>query len=146
MKKIVFSALFVSVLLAAGTALLFLGTGEPLARAGEADLQPVVVGGENPAGEIAQEASAASGVSTRGSSGCGSASGRNCCGPASTQSTAERIEGIRSYLTAYYLKEVGGEIEVEVRDLGCHQEAEVRQAGRVIKKLSISGNSISEIS
>lgn len=82
-----------------------------------------------------------------GSSRCGSPGGKGCCSASSGQAAAgERVEQIRAYLTDYYARTVGGEISVEVRDLGCHQEADVKQAGQTIKRLSISGNSISEIS
>ncbi len=138
MKRIVFPALILAALVIAGASLLLLGNGEPLARAGQADLDAIAVRSDTPGAGDAPNC---------GSSGCGSSAGRSCCSPSSgQQSAAERVESIRAYLTAYYLKTMGGEIEVEVRDLGCHQEAEVRQGSQVIKRLSISGNSITEIS
>lgn len=146
MKGFVFAAFLVSTLIVVGTSLFLFGEGEPLARAGQGVVGPATPA-EDGAAPDGQVASSAGGTPNCGSSGCGNAAGRSCCAPSSgQQSAAERVESIRSYLTAYYSKAMGDGIEVEVRDLGCHQEAEVKQAGRVIKKLSISGNSITEIS
>jgi hypothetical protein len=36
-------------------------------------------------------------------------------------------------------------IEVKVQNLGCHQEATVTRAGKVIKRLSINGGRITDI-
>jgi hypothetical protein len=81
-----------------------------------------------------------------GSSGCGSASaGSGCCrsGGASTQAQTERL---RAYIHDYYANELNdSSITVDVQDLGCHQEATVTRAGKVIKRLSINGGRITDI-
>ena len=82
-----------------------------------------------------------------GSSGCGSsAAGSSCCGSGATP-TQGQIERIRIFLYDYYAKDLADpSIEVEVQNLGCHQEATVTQKGKVIKRLSINGGRITEIS
>ena len=89
-------------------------------------------------------------VATKSSRGCGSkascgssSSAGGCCGGGS--SAATDIEQLRTQLQAYYAKSIDGEITVEVKDLGCHQEAEIKQNNRVIKRISISGREITEL-
>jgi hypothetical protein len=80
-----------------------------------------------------------------GSSGCGSAAGSSCCrsGAAPAQGQIERI---RAYIHDYYANELKDpSITVDVQDLGCHQEATVTRGGKVIKRLSINGGRITEI-
>ena len=81
-----------------------------------------------------------------GSSGCGSsAAGSGCCGSGAAPSQAQ-MERIQAYLYDFYAKEMGDpSIKVEVQNLGCHQEATVTQAGKVIKRLSINGGRITDI-
>lgn len=74
--------------------------------------------------------------------GCGG----SCCGPSgATGATAQKSEQIRLYLTDYYQKEMGGDIQVLVKDLGCHHEADVVQDGVVVARLSINGGVITRI-
>jgi hypothetical protein len=81
-----------------------------------------------------------------GSSGCGSsAAGSGCCGSGAAPSQTQ-IDRIQTYLYDFYAKEIGDpSIEVEVQNLGCHQEATVTRAGKVIKRLSINGGRITDI-
>lgn len=80
------------------------------------------------------------------SRGCGSGgSGGGCCGSSGTAAGSSQIERIRAYLSDYYGKILGPEITVEVRDLGCHQEAEIRRGDRVLKRLSVSGGRVTDI-
>lgn len=81
-----------------------------------------------------------------GSGGCGgtlSGCGGEPVDPAQNQ---QRIEDIKSYLYSYFSKELNDtQISVNVEDFGCHQEAYLLKDGQVIKRFSVSGNSISEI-
>lgn len=94
------------------------------------------------------------------SSGCGSsgapcgsgefsscASGGGCGGQAlSPEQSSVRNDQIKSYIYSYYSQKLGDQdIVVQVQDYGCHQEATVAKGDKVIKRLSISGNNISEI-
>jgi hypothetical protein len=94
------------------------------------------------------------------SSGCGSsgapcgsgefsscANGGGCGGPAlSPEATKVRNEQIENYVFSYYSEKLGDqEITVKVQDYGCHQEATVAKGDKIIKRLSVSGNNISEI-
>jgi len=81
-----------------------------------------------------------------GSSGCGSsAAGSSGCGSGAAP-TQGQIERIQTYLYDFYAKETGDpSIKVDVQNLGCHQEATVTQAGKVIKRFSISGGRITDI-
>lgn len=84
-----------------------------------------------------------------GSSGCGSsAASGGCCGsgaPVSADAAAKRLKSIEEYIQQAYAKQLGDPgITVEVKDFGCHQEASVLQKGKVIKRLSINGNRITE--
>jgi hypothetical protein len=77
-----------------------------------------------------------------GSSGCGGG-----CGTSADPAVAkERLESLKGYLYSYYSKKLGeGELNIEVEDFGCHQEATVAKNGTVVERLSISGNSIRRI-
>ena len=142
MKKVfVFGGLIV-VLAVAGSAFALLGGGggeSGPAVAATTALTPESVG-------EGQETA----VATKSSRGCGSQASRcgssssagGCCGGSSA---ATDIEELRTQLQAYYAKSIDGEITVDVKDLGCHQEAEIRQDNRVIKRISISGREITEL-
>jgi hypothetical protein len=75
--------------------------------------------------------------------GCGG----SCCGgqPGTAGATADKAEAIKAYLTDYYEKEIGGSIEVVVKDLGCHHEADILQSGVIVARLSINGGVITRI-
>jgi hypothetical protein len=143
MKKVfIFGGLIVA-LTVAGSAFALLGGGGEKVDPGvsAAVLAPEsVVGGQEVA--VATEGSRKCG-SQASRSRCGSsASGGGCCGGSSA---ATDIELLRTQLQAYYAKTIDGEITVDVKDLGCHQEAEIRQNDRVIKRISISGREITEL-
>lgn len=88
----------------------------------------------------------AGGCSVSGASGCGSGASGGCGAPADPAVARQRVESIQSYLYAYFSKAFNDPaISVEVDDFGCHQEASVLKDGKIIKRLSISGNTISEI-
>jgi hypothetical protein len=76
-----------------------------------------------------------------GSGGC------SCCsGPASASSPATgRTEQIEAYLTDFYTRILGEDVSVMVEDFGCHHEASILQGGKVVKRLSIRGNSVTDI-
>ena len=81
-----------------------------------------------------------------GYSSCGGSSGG--CGEqtVSPEQNSVRNEQIRSFIYNYYSKKLNDqELVVKVEDYGCHQEATVAKGDQVIKRLSISGNNISEI-
>jgi hypothetical protein len=78
---------------------------------------------------------------TSSSSGCGG----SCCSPGASQD-AGLTERIRAYLYDYYSNELGDtSIKVDVQNLGCHHEASVTLEGKIIKRLSINGGSITDI-
>jgi len=87
-----------------------------------------------------------SGCGSSASAGCGGASG-GCGGEALDPTQAKaRTDQITAYLTDYYTTKMGYEsVQVRIDDFGCHQEATVTQAGRLVEKLSISGNRITKI-
>jgi hypothetical protein len=79
------------------------------------------------------------------SSGCGAAgAGRSsCCGGGGAPLSEEKI---KAGALKYYAEKYGdSDVTCEVRDYGCHMEAEILKGGSVVKKLSISGNRIAEI-
>lgn len=80
------------------------------------------------------------------SAGCAESSG-GCGGEAVDPAKAkDRIDRITIYLTNYYADKTGYDnIKVSVEDFGCHQEATVSRDGRLVEKLSISGNRITKI-
>jgi hypothetical protein len=88
----------------------------------------------------------ASGCGAGGSTACGSAGSSGCGAPVDPEVAKQRVKSIQGYLFAYFSETLNDQsITVEVEDFGCHQEASILQDGKVIKRLSISGNSISEI-
>ncbi len=83
------------------------------------------------------------------SSGCSVASGNrpssSCCSGSGAASSSS-VENIRAEAINYYSQKYGdADVTCEVRDFGCHQEAEITKDGSVVKKLSISGGRITEI-
>jgi hypothetical protein len=79
------------------------------------------------------------------SSGCGSAAG-GCGASVSPERNQLRLEQIKAYLVSYYTKERGlTDVTVEVESFGCHEEATVKQGGKVVERLSINGGSITKI-
>lgn len=82
-----------------------------------------------------------------GSSSCAGGSG-GCGGQAiSPEVNSVRNDQIKSYIYNYYSQKLGDqEITVKVQDYGCHQEATVAKGDKIIKRLSVSGNNISELS
>ena len=92
------------------------------------------------------ECGGTSGCGVAGASGCGSSSSGGCGAPSDPAVSKRRVEGIQNYLYAYFSEKLGDPgITIKVDDYGCHQEASVLKDGKIIKRLSISGNSISEI-
>ncbi|UCF88297.1 MAG: hypothetical protein JSV70_07725 [bacterium] len=87
-----------------------------------------------------------SGCGAAGSVGCGGAAG-GCGGEAVDPAEARiRQDKIIAYLQDYYTTRLGYQsVEVKIDDFGCHQEAVVSSAGKVIDKLSVSGNTITKI-
>ncbi|MFC1769423.1 hypothetical protein ACFLZI_00075 [Nitrospirota bacterium] len=82
-----------------------------------------------------------------GSGGCGSGGGGAAgCGGSGAAASPELINNIKTSINEYYNGKLGSDFTVEVRDFGCHQEAYVLIDGKAVKKLSISGSRISEIS
>ena len=81
-----------------------------------------------------------------GSSSCAGGSG-GCGGQAlSPEEASVRTDQIKSYIYNFYSQKLGDQdIIVQVQDYGCHQEATVAKGDQIIKRLSISGNNISEI-
>ncbi len=132
----IFLVVLVSVLLVAGTsfALKKLGLGY---EAPETAKQP----------SYARYASYAPGARPGGcsSSGCGVSAGQgsSCC---SGGGTSLSLDQVKAGALKYYAAKYGdSDVTVEVKDYGCHQEAEIIKAGTVLKRLSINGNNISEI-
>jgi hypothetical protein len=77
----------------------------------------------------------------------GSSAGCSCCsGPAAgTAPSNGRAAQIEAYLTDFYTGILGAGVTVEVQDLGCHHEASILQNGRIVKRLSINGNAVTDI-
>ena len=143
MKKVFIFGSLVLVFAVAGSAFALLGGGGERVDPGvsAAVFEPEsVAGGQEVA--VATESPRKCG-SQASRSRCGSSgSGGGCCGGSSA---ATDIDLLRTQLQAYYSKSIDGEITVDVKDLGCHQEAEIRQDNRVIKRISISGREITEL-
>ena len=76
---------------------------------------------------------------TRG--GCGG----SCCGGGPAAGATARAAQIESYLIDFYTKSIGPTITVKVQDFGCHHEADILQNGEFVKRLSINGGTISDI-
>ena len=128
MKKWIAFAGIALVLAAAGVSAAYLQTRDS-APASSTALEPVT-----PAEAVA----AAAGQS---SAGC------SCCsGPAAGTAPANgRAAQIQAYLTDFYTGILGEGVSVEVQDLGCHHEASILQNGKVVKRLSINGNAVTDI-
>lgn len=84
-----------------------------------------------------------------GTGGCGSVAGASggCGGPDPNSVEArQRAESVRSFIYSYYAKKFNDpNLVVQINDYGCHMEADVLQNGKIVKRLSISGNSVTEI-
>jgi hypothetical protein len=122
------------------TAVAVAGTSFALFQGESAEVREEVSENLRPRGEIqSAEASGADGGGVRPSCSC-------CGGPAAgSAASGEQAEKIKVYLKDYYTKALGSGIVVEVKDLGCHHEAEIRQNDRVIKRLSINGGAVTDI-
>ncbi len=81
--------------------------------------------------------------------GCGAVAGVSggCGGPDPNSVEArQRAESIRDFIYGYYAKKFNDpNLVVQINDYGCHMEADVLQDGKIVKRLSISGNSVTEI-
>jgi hypothetical protein len=56
------------------------------------------------------------------------------------------VDAVKELAAAYYRDTYGGtDFAVEIKDFGCHQEAYVVKAGRIVKRLSVSGGRVTEI-
>lgn len=96
--------------------------------------------------------------------GCGSRCGqsvrRSCCSTPTAQAAEEGaqqgagtfemdptvpLERYGAYLAEIYSRKLGGPVEVELKDYGCHQEAQVTRGGKLLKRLSISSGFVTEI-
>jgi hypothetical protein len=64
--------------------------------------------------------------------GCGSGAGTN-------------LEELKVYIYQNYAPALGEDIQVDIRDYGCHQEVDVIKDGQVVKRLVVSGGYITEI-
>ena len=90
-------------------------------------------------------ASGAGGCGSSASAGCGGASG-GCGGEALNPDEAKaRTDQITAYLQDYYTGKGFEKVQVKIDDFGCHQEATVSSGGKVVDRLSVSGNSITKI-
>jgi hypothetical protein len=133
MKKIMMLTMVLAAVAVAGTSFaLFRGEGGEVREEVSENLRP--------RSEIqSAEASGTDSGSTRPSCSC-------CGGPAAgSAASGGQAEKIEAYLKDYYTKALGAGIVVEVKDLGCHQEAEIRRNDQVIKRLSISGGTVTDI-
>ncbi len=75
------------------------------------------------------------------SSGCGGAGGG--CG---TSQGPVDVEALKLQVSEAYGKYSGQSgFNVEIQDFGCHQEATIRRQGKVLERISISGNRMSLI-
>lgn len=153
MRRFAIAVLTLAGIAAAGTAFaLFQGQAlegkiaDSRSYASLSEIEPVRVA--TASGRSSGGCGSASGGCGSTSSGCGSSAGRgSCCsqGASDAATTALRTKQIRSYLVDYYTKALGEGISVQVRDLGCHQEADILRADKVIKRLSIRGRAVTEI-
>jgi len=90
-------------------------------------------------------ASGSGGCGSSASAGCGGASG-GCGGEALNPDEAKARTGqITAYLQDYYTGKGYEKVQVKIDDFGCHQEATVSSGGKVVDRLSVSGNSITKI-
>ena len=105
---------------------------------------------EKPVASSSRPSSACCGAQ---SSGCGVNTGvkaGSCCsgqGNGTATKPREMLQALESYLYRVYSARLEDpQISVEVQDLGCHMEALIKKGDTVVKRLSISGNTITEIS
>ena len=140
MKKTGFMAVVLVLALAVGTSFaLFNGDAEETKTADDsaAQLSPRVA-------EEVRQAESTSPQEQQYARKCGG----GCCdggGTEGTTASADQAKQIEAYLVDYFTRSMGEGISVDVKDLGCHHEADVLQAGKVIKRLSINGGQITEI-
>lgn len=83
----------------------------------------------------------------RGDTGysCGNPSAVSCCG-GKAQLEENKMERVKRHIYSLYAKKLNDRaITVEVQDLGCHMEAQVLKEGKMVKRLSVSGESVTEI-
>ena len=139
MKKIILAFGLTIAVAAAGTAFaLYFEGSEPAVVQAPLTARSVQASVTKPVGEAGAVEVDATG--TDGRQGC------SCCGTSSTGRTAgQKVEQLQTYLVDYFSRSMGNDITVEVRDLGCHHEADISKDGRIIKRLSISGNTITDI-
>ncbi len=109
--------------------------------------------------QTAQDGQAAPKRGGCGSGGCSTGAGRGGCGGggagvgcqgggqgADTLQDPEVIAAIEKSVSDYYLEKFrDSDFTVEVKDLGCHQEAYIIKDGSPILTFSVSGNNISLI-
>jgi hypothetical protein len=82
-----------------------------------------------------------------GYGGCSGGSAGGCCSrPGSGGGPAATLDATKKLAKDYYVKKYkDGNVSVEVKDFGCHQEAYILKGGRSVKRLSISGGNVYEI-
>jgi hypothetical protein len=95
------------------------------------------------------------GRSRQGAGGCCSASAGSTSAATAPRETAEKAtpsldpslspQQRRQVLADFYSRKLGGAVEVEVKDYGCHQEAVISRDGKVVTRLSIRGSQVIEI-
>ena len=144
MKKVFVFGGLIAALVLAGSAFALLAGGEGKSGPAASSSSMAVLVPENveEGTEVAAVTEAPRKCGSQASRCGSSASGAGCCGGSSAGAD---IELLKTQLQAYYSKSIDGEITVEVKDLGCHQEAEIRQDNRVIKRISVSGREITEL-
>ncbi len=87
-----------------------------------------------------------SGCGGGASGGCGGGASGGCGGEALSPDEAKARTGqITAYLQDYYTGKGYEKVQVKIDDFGCHQEATVSSDGKVVDRLSVSGNSITKI-
>jgi hypothetical protein len=77
--------------------------------------------------------------------GCNSSGpgGSSCCGGGGAPLSQDEV---KAGVLRYYAEKYGdSDVTCVVKDYGCHMEAEILKDGNVVRKLSISGNRITEI-
>lgn len=87
------------------------------------------------------------------SSGCAVTAGSkatSCCngkGNGTATKPLKMLKALENYLYRVYAEKLQDpQITVKVQDLGCHMEAQIKKGEQVVKRLSINGNSITELS
>lgn len=106
------------------------------------------------AGYTADAAPAVQAVRTTANGGCGSGCGleggaaSSCCpgGAPAGPADPRRIRSVQSAIYERYARQLGDRaVQVAIEDFGCHLEATVSLGGRIVKRLAISGDTVSEI-